>query len=352
LDASVLAQFPLFDGVTAQQLGAVLADLGGLGLVDYRAAESAAGGVDVVVLHPLVRQTTRHQADVIEQADAYQAAQLALLDSATTGLRYNDPTVWPLWRLVLPHCVQNHLPVLAPGPDERRAATLARLHQRAAGFCDEIGWGVQAEDFYRRALTVRSRVLGADHPDTLTTRHDLARAWRKRGHLTGAESEYRDVLTTRERVLGVDHPDTLTTRNNLALVLRARGDLAGAEAEFRDVLTTRERVLGADHPSTLNTRNNLASVLQDRGDLAGAEAEFRDVLTTQERVLGADHPHTLITQHNLASVLHDRGDLAGAEAEFRDVLTTRERVWGADHPSTLTTRNNLVSVLQARRHSR
>jgi len=32
---------------------------------------------------------------------------------------------------------------------------------------------------------------------------------------------HHHTLTTRERVLGPDHPDTLTSRNNLAITLRA-----------------------------------------------------------------------------------------------------------------------------------
>ena len=37
-------------------------------------------------------------------------------------------------------------------------------------------------------------------------------------------------------MLGPDHPDTLTTRHEIAYEMAARGDHAGAEAEYRDVL--------------------------------------------------------------------------------------------------------------------
>jgi plasmid stability protein len=71
-----------------------------------------------------------------------------------------------------------------------------------------------------------------------------------RGDHVGAEAECRDVLAAKLRVLGPDHPDTLTTRNNIARVMAERGDHVGAEAEFRDVLAARLRVLGAENPST------------------------------------------------------------------------------------------------------
>ena len=73
-----------------------------------------------------------------------------------------------------------------------------------------------------------------------------------RGDHAGAEAEYRDVLAARLRVLGPDHPDTLTTRHQVAWEMAARGDHAGAEAEYRDVLAARLRVQGPDHPSTVS----------------------------------------------------------------------------------------------------
>ena len=66
-------------------------------------------------------------------------------------------------------------------------------------------------------------------------------------------------MPLRERVLGPEHPDTLTTRNNLAAWRGEAGDAAGAVAAFAELLPLRERVLGPEHPDTLATRHNLAS---------------------------------------------------------------------------------------------
>ena len=57
------------------------------------------------------------------------------------------------------------------------------------------------------------------------------------------------------RVLGADHPDTLTTRNNLASLLADSGQVAAAIAEFRGLLDDQLRVLGTDHSGTLLTGN-------------------------------------------------------------------------------------------------
>ena len=66
-----------------------------------------------------------------------------------------------------------------------------------------------------RPLADTERVLGADHPDTLSSRNNLARTYQSAGRLDQAIPLYEQTLADRERVLGADHPQTLTSRNNL-----------------------------------------------------------------------------------------------------------------------------------------
>ena len=62
---------------------------------------------------------------------------------------------------------------------------------------------------------------------------DLLRfAAQYRSNALGAYAEarplYERALAIREKVLGAEHPDTATSLNNLAILLRAQGDLAAA----------------------------------------------------------------------------------------------------------------------------
>ena len=79
---------------------------------------------------------------------------------------------------------------------------------------------------------------------------------------------YQQVLADRERVLGADHPNTLATRDNLAGAYRGAGRTAEAITLYEQVLAGRERVLGADHPNTLATLNNLATAYRETGRTA------------------------------------------------------------------------------------
>ena len=67
------------------------------------------------------------------------------------------------------------------------------------------------------------RVLGAEHPDTLTSVGNLASTYRNQGRWKEAEELEVQVMETRKRVLGAEHPDTLTSMNNLAHTLKVLG---------------------------------------------------------------------------------------------------------------------------------
>ena len=64
------------------------------------------------------------------------------------------------------------------------------------------------------------------------------------GRLAEAIPLYEWSLTHRKQVLGNTHPDTLTSRDNLALAYRSAGRLAEAIALYERTLADREQLLG------------------------------------------------------------------------------------------------------------
>ena len=62
-----------------------------------------------------------------------------------------------------------------------------------------------------------------------------------------------------ERVSGAEHPDTLTVRENLARLSGEAGDAASAPDQLARQLLVRDRVSGAEHPDTLAICDQLAT---------------------------------------------------------------------------------------------
>jgi|SRR5579871_5204666 len=109
-----------------------------------------------------------------------------------------------------------------------------------------------------RAVDLRRRVLGPEHPDTLKSMTNLAESYRHQDKFAQAESLDSQALEIQSRVLGTEHPDTLKSMTNLAEVYRAQSKLAQAEALNSQAMEIQRRVLGPEHPDTLMSMYNLS----------------------------------------------------------------------------------------------
>jgi hypothetical protein len=70
----------------------------------------------------------------------------------------------------------------------------------------------------------------------------------------------RELFEVQQRV-GAEHPNTLTTNHNLCVELDAQRKYSEAEAICREVLAAQQRVFGADHPDTRKSWHMLAVIL-------------------------------------------------------------------------------------------
>ena len=215
-----------------------------------------------------------------------------------------------------------------------------------AGAYHDAGRLDEAIPLFEQNFEDRTRILGPRHPDTLTARDNLASAYHDAGRLDEAIPQYEQNLTDRTRILGPHHPDTLTARDNLASAYQTAGRLHEAIELFEQNLDDRTRILGPHHPDTLISRNNLAYAYRDAGRLHEAIELFEQNLKASTRILGPHHPHTLTARDNLAGAYRDAGRLDEAIALYEQNLTDRTRILGPHHPHTLTARDNLAGAYQ------
>jgi tetratricopeptide (TPR) repeat protein len=121
----------------------------------------------------------------------------------------------------------------------------------------------------------------------------LASTYRNQGRWKEAEELDVQVVETRKRVLGTEHPDTLTSIANLASTYRNQGRWKEAEELFVQVVETRKRVLGTEHPHALISIANLASTYRNQGRWKEAEELEVQVVETTRGCWGQNiHTHS------------------------------------------------------------
>jgi tetratricopeptide (TPR) repeat protein len=206
----------------------------------------------------------------------------------------------------------------------------------------------KAEQMHREVLELDKRMLGPEHPYTLMSIHEVARALSKQGNYHEAGRMHQEVLELRKRVLGPEHPNTLKSIHRVAQALSKQGNYHEAEQVLREVLALRQRVLGPEHPNTLTNMHDIAQALSKQGNHCEAEQMLREVLELYKRVLGPEHPYTLTSIYEVARALSKQGNYCEAEQMFRGVLELDKRVLGPEHPDTLRSISSIAYILQKR----
>ncbi|MFJ3926189.1 FxSxx-COOH system tetratricopeptide repeat protein [Streptomyces sp. NPDC090022] len=352
------------------------------GLVDAVVGETG-GPAGLVVLHPLVREISALAlSGEVAHPEHWHAALAGQLGRTVQDVTAAGRAGWATARVLAPHAlavagldgccddlaVASTLSTLADHMDEAgqpigyhrlaqeaesiRNRVLGPVHldtldsrNNLANALYELGRYQEAADLHQQTLTDIVHILGPDHPHALTSSNNVANVLYELGQHQEAADLHQQTLTDRTRIIGPDHPDTLSSRNNLAIALFELERYQEAADLHQQTLTDRTRTLGPDHPDTLSSRNNLANVFHKLGQYQEAADLHQQTLTDRTHILGPDHPHTLSSRNNVANMLSELGQYQEAADLHQQTLTDRTRTLGPDHPDTLNSRNNLAIAL-------
>jgi tetratricopeptide (TPR) repeat protein len=176
--------------------------------------------------------------------------------------------------------------------------------------------------------------LGADHPDTLQSRNDLALAYQAAGQLDRALPLFEATLKAREAKLGVDHPDTLTSRHTLAMAYYANGQLDKTLPLFEQAASGVE-MRRFRHEFADRIIGSTAIAYEKAGQLDRAEGWRRKWLAHVREKAGAMSPAFTGLLAALGGNLLMQKKWAEVEPVLRECLALREK----QQPQAWTTFN-------------
>ncbi|MGD0128556.1 MAG: FxSxx-COOH system tetratricopeptide repeat protein [Terriglobia bacterium] len=291
-------------------------------------------------IHRLVQAVVR---DGIEKAEQRQWAERAV---RAVNLAFADVefSTWPKCGRVLPHAQ-----ACASFVDEFgfEFAEAARLFNKAGYYLQERARYSEAEPLYQRALGIREKVLGPEHPGVATSLNNLAELYYAQGKYSEAEPLHERALGILEKALGPEHPHVASSLNNLAELYRAQGKYAEAEPLYQRALGIKEKALGPDHPDVAAGLNNLAELYRAQGKYAEAEPLYQRALGIREKALEPEHPDVATSLNNLAELYRAQGKYAGAEPLYQRALGIKEKALEPEHPDVATSLNNLAILYYA-----
>lgn len=116
-----------------------------------------------------------------------------------------------------------------------------------------------------------SRLIDQDAKERIDLAWKVGNCLDSDGRWKEAETLIIQVTNFRIRVLGKEHPDTLTSMNNLAGLYESQGKCEAAKALYEETLQLRKKILGLEHPQTLGSINKLARLYESQGKYEAAD---------------------------------------------------------------------------------
>jgi tetratricopeptide (TPR) repeat protein len=185
----------------------------------------------------------------------------------------------------------------------RHGAVLATVYHNLGGLEHARGRYAAGEPFARRAVAIRERLLGPDHPDVAADLAALAPILDAQGKRDEAAALMLRSLAILERTYGPNHYEVAVSLNNLAALRAAEGQTAEARRLYERSLAIKERQLGPRHPDVATTLNNLAVLHKKLGDARTAALLYARALSIFEASLGSEHPKTAACRANYGRLL-------------------------------------------------
>ncbi|MFB7653992.1 MULTISPECIES: AAA family ATPase [unclassified Streptomyces] len=258
-------------------------------------------GTTTLSVHRLVQAVSRtpDPEDQRRRAEAVAGAR----DTAAKCLvrllpeEADDPSNWPFWRTLLPHA-EALAAYSAPDAD---TMDLARVFSKAGEFASSQELRDRAKRLLRRGEAGSVRLLGPDHPLSLTVRNRLI------GHVPLPLQDALDHVARCTRVFGERHPEAITARYELTASYMDDGDLERALRNVELAVEMRGQVLGIDHRDTLQARFGRMMVVAAKGGMDVLAPLAEELLNDCVRALGERHPLTLTVRVMSAQVMSEVG---------------------------------------------
>jgi tetratricopeptide (TPR) repeat protein len=197
-------------------------------IVDERNASIT---TDAIRLHRLVREIAAARREG-EARDQFRRALVAALAAVYPVDGWDNKASWPRCEQFMPHLVVTCETETADAATNSKCADLL---DRAGLYLHRRAVYSEARRLYERALAIREKTLGPDHPDTATSLYYLGSLLQEQGDFAGARPLYERALAIHEKALGPDHPATAASLNDLCFRLTAtlRGRGGSMSARWR-----------------------------------------------------------------------------------------------------------------------
>ena len=182
---------------------------------------------------------------------------------------------------------------------------------------------VEAAEVQHSTATTLEKLLGEDHPDTLSLWSDLARTYLRQLKLKEARVIQERVVRLIESAPELSKTYAPVLIVGLANICLKMGSLNDAKENYEKALKLANVIYGSKHPWTLSTRALMANLCKEQHRFDSARDIEEEVIYLMKTELGVKHHTRLRCMRNLFTTYRFLGDLKKAIEIQKEVIELR-----------------------------
>ena len=175
-------------------------------------------------------------------------------------------------------------------------------------------------------------------------RKSLALAYKKIGHYEEAKREFLTALTLRRRIFGDTHDQTVELLEEISRIYSVIGDEKEKLNVTREIYDTYLERYGEADIRTLEQKGNLAGALELNYNISSARQFSKEAWSGLKQNLGADSSETIYAQSRYAWLLLKSGRTEQARGVAGEALASAARVYEDDHWVVMNAKSSLAAV--------
>lgn len=229
------------------------------------------------------------------------------------------------------------------------SAELAESYNNLAVLNATVDRKDRAREYYDRAIDLRRRVLGEDHPTTSFSLTNLASLLVQTGQVEEALPAFREALAIRRNAFGPEHPAVASVLYQMGWAHANLGEHEAARDYYEQALAIRRDVMGEDHPSVAVLYNALASVARAQGSHAESLGLLERALAIYRNSYGESHHDIALVLGNLGATHMVLGDFEQAVDLLQRALAMNRAELGERHHHVADNLKSLAELHLQRR---
>ncbi|MBX9573582.1 MAG: tetratricopeptide repeat protein [Candidatus Obscuribacterales bacterium] len=175
---------------------------------------------------------------------------------------------------------------LAKASSKEDQTQLARVLNNLAVLYNETNRNPKAEEYYKRALGLREKLLGPNTMEVAITLNNLANLYKDQKQFDKAEPLYRRAMAIGSKLEGPESSYMAMCHFNMASFYKSQNKLDLAVESYKKSLSIGEKVMGPDNSHVMDIVINLAELYDEQGKTAEAKPLFMRYLKATEPLFG------------------------------------------------------------------